>query len=43
MKKDKSKNIIREYNPTLGDINKAAERQEFADPEKGPEKKGNKR
>lgn len=46
MKKDENKNknnVIKEYNPTLSDLNKAAERQEFIDPEKGPEKKGRKR
>jgi hypothetical protein len=43
MKDDKNKdNVIRKHNPTLSDINKAAERQEFIDPEKGPENKGKK-
>jgi len=44
MSKDKNtNNVIRKHNPTLSDINKAAERQEFIDPEKGPENKGKKR
>jgi hypothetical protein len=44
MKNDKDKkNVVRKYNPTLTDINRAAERQEFIDPEKGPENKGKKR
>lgn len=44
MKKDKNKgNVIKEHNPTLRDLNRAAERQEFIDPEKGPEHKGKKR
>lgn len=44
MKKGKNKNnLVKEYNPTLSDLNKAAERQEFIDPEKGPENKGKKR
>jgi hypothetical protein len=36
-------NVIKKHNPTLSDLNKAAERQEFIDPEKGPENKGKKR
>lgn len=44
MKKTKNKNnVIKEYNPTLSDINKAAERQEFIDPEEGPKNKGKQR
>ncbi len=44
MKNDKDKkNVVEKYNPTLTDINRAAERREFIDPEKGPEKKGKKR
>ncbi|HYF83793.1 MAG TPA: hypothetical protein VEB00_12285 [Clostridia bacterium] len=44
MKNDNNKkNVIRKHNPTLTDINRAAERQEFIDPEKGPENKGKKR
>jgi hypothetical protein len=40
MKKDKNKkNTVKEYNPTLSDVNKAKERQELIDPNKGPEKK----
>ncbi len=43
MKSEKNKNnTARKYNPTLSDLNKTAERQEFIDPEKGPEKKGRK-
>lgn len=43
MKNDKKdNNVIRKHYPTLSDLNKAAERQEFIDPEKGPEKKGRK-
>lgn len=41
-KKDK-KNVVQKNNPTLTDINRAAERREFIDPEKGPENKGKKR
>ena len=44
MKNEKNRdNIVKKYNPTLSDLNKAAERQEFIDPEKGPENKGKKR
>ena len=44
MKNDKNKNnVIKKDNPTLNDLNRAAERQEFIDPEKGPENKGKKR
>jgi len=44
MKDGKNKNnIVKKHNPTLSDLNKAAERQEFIDPEKGPENKGRKR
>jgi hypothetical protein len=44
MKNNKNKNnVIRKHDPTLSDLNKAAERQEFIDPEKGPENNGRKR
>lgn len=44
MKNEKNRNnVIKKHNPTLSDLNKAAERQEFIDPEKGPENKGKKR
>jgi hypothetical protein len=44
MKNEKHvKNVMTKHNPTLSDLNKAAERQEFIDPEKGPENKGKKR
>lgn len=40
-KKGKNK-AVKKYNPTLHDVNRARERQEFIDPEKGPENKGKK-
>jgi hypothetical protein len=38
-KKGKDK-TAKKYNPTLHDVNRARERQEFIDPEMGPENKG---
>lgn len=43
MKDKKEKNQgMDKYNPTLHDVNRARERQEVIDPEKGPENKGRK-
>ncbi|MBB6214264.1 hypothetical protein HNQ80_000333 [Anaerosolibacter carboniphilus] len=40
MKKKKDKMASADlYNPTLTDVNRARERQEIIDPEKGPENK----